>query len=741
MLENTNPQCGRASITARIGRCMGSMLLVTLGMVIFHLVQGFVFLAHDCLRDSGSAFSRAVHDGGNRKADNAPAPVWGEVLGYIEKDGEYYGMTDALHEQKMKKLQEEHEDELDDLKAELTKLQEKFNSRERDRTRRHSEAMSAANAKLGQKQGETDALMQVLEKQMAQNDHLNQQLGALQSRDLDQITAEKEYYRMSHEQVMIERDNLHDKCCQLRDMVAQANYEKEQACTAKQEACDMASFRLTALDAANEKAQEADKRALLAADRGLDLIDKLESALAEHAHTKAELAEVEKQCECFIEFAERREQEAKGYETAIERLSKQLDRDGWDDLVHENAHLHRLLASRDAQIATLSTTTPPDSNHSTAAATAAADASSAQIQTLSNTLAARSALLASHEKDINDLEWELAVVSGSQIAHLTAEATRLRPLAAEVPVLRARVAKLQGELLCHWSAITPDFAAFGRECNRRLHAAWCEAMGAMLDAERVVAEQRGVVEHHRKHCVRDRELWGEELRFYFGNLDALGMMLRESHKECNALRRKMGLAVPRGGRVGSTIPVEVREGVRAIATRKGYELKDVEREAFDVKDRETEEDDDGSADAVLELELATGREPTAMERIMDSTLRRIGQKTSELIQAAGSDRKEVLQRVQGFYGSNNDARDGGETDTTPASPQTNGESSKTTLSSPEMGSENSTMPSSPSSPVDNENNTMFSFKMPMASFGQMGSILAEVKAEAEARSSQMKDDQ
>ncbi|KAL1638891.1 hypothetical protein SLS58_008476 [Diplodia intermedia] len=411
----------------RMGCHIGFMLLVLLvaaGMitfdlahtastilfrVTFHMISllGINLAANDC---DATICEPEEH------APTVTAPVWGEICGYIEKDGEDYGMTNAVHERKMEELQEEHKDEIEEYKTEIDQLKEeardahgradaltyKYNklsrthyaaedklAEEKERTKRHNEAISAANSTITEKQSEVDALKQVLDFQLAQNAHLNQELGALratkaqldeakrqnkdttealswahatisarqsevntlqqllnnqlaenahlhqqlgarQSQTLDQARAESEFHRMRCDQAVLDADRRCEQA--VREERARAAAERAELIDAGQRLADMVAWE-------RREAQRARQAKHEALDMASSFLDALDAAVAERDDTKASLAAatVEKEGACAgVEQAREREQEAerrRGLMVAIEASGARVEdlEIGFDD--------------------------------------------------------------------------------------------------------------------------------------------------------------------------------------------------------------------------------------------------------------------------------------------------------------------------------------------------------------------------------------------------------------------------
>ncbi|KAL1615992.1 hypothetical protein SLS54_008649 [Diplodia seriata] len=428
-VKNSHPSSAFTSMGCHIG-FMLLVLLVAAGMITFDLVHTASTMLFRVTYQMVShlGFNLAANDGyaaicePEEHAPTVSGPVWGEICGYIEKDGEDYGMTNTVHEQKMEELQEELKDEIDELKTENDQLKEEARdahgradaltykhyklsrthyaaedrlAEEKERTKCLNEALSTAQSTISEKESEVNSLKQVLDFQMAQNAHLNQELGALrtvkdqldeekrqnrdydeimagayakmsakeselntlqqllanqlsenahlhqqlgslQNQSLDQVRAEREFHRMRCEQAVSDADRHVRTACEQA-----VREERDRAAEEHAELID-AGQRLAHMVAREQReAQQAHAAKHEALAMASSYVDALDAAMAELDDTKASLAAaVEKKggCGCAgIEHAhERDQQEAerrRGLIVAIEASGARVEdlEIGFDD--------------------------------------------------------------------------------------------------------------------------------------------------------------------------------------------------------------------------------------------------------------------------------------------------------------------------------------------------------------------------------------------------------------------------
>lgn len=235
------------------------------------------------------------------------------------------------------------------------------------------------------------------------------------------------------------------------------------------------------------------------------------------------------------------------------------------------------------------------------------------------------------ERQVDELDWDL-VMANSEAVKLT----HLKHLAAVNPSLRNQIARLKSELEGTWDELSRDGAAGFMVA--RLHRENDDLRAELHTAHETAAQLRPLVDWHVRECMPKQDVHDDVVAAHFEVMDALNDRLADRSRECNALRKRLGLSMIRYA-LSRLSPVVARAGALALARDHGYELSDAEMEAItcdhNPEDPESWEDPEAEADdsllSVADASVILGREPKAMECMSSKTWDRVGSDTRQFM--------------------------------------------------------------------------------------------------------------
>lgn len=678
---------------------------------------------------------------------------WLEVLGFIERNGEDFGVTNQFHEQKISELEEDHVGEVNSLTAShedtLQALSTK-SSKEKKALEIKNAILQRAHKRVNGQLADKESQLQNRDAEIVQlMDQVKDMEGSLMAANADNVLArsharmifavqqaensylqavgkndfempdcfsyadrvtqlgrvllhtckEKARLQDSYDQAMKKAEELNDKLLSVMDEREQI---KQQACDQLQELSDEHEKRINEaiafgdslsneLTSANNR-REALESELTAAKKNFGRFQKQTEATKkqlikatvdlEKSEEQVETAEVtaamaQRAADAFEKSNQsqaRRLREMQQEQAPLQSLSSNLQvenaqlKDQVDDLKMQIGGFSVLSQSAAAQVKALFEQSVTDINAGLALyqlppiCDACAGPLKRWVHTFNDALDQVKALLVKNhhlmadkekanaeiqrfratdlgqrdrinelERQVDELDWDL-VMANSEAVKLT----HLKHLAAVNPSLRNQIARLKSELEGTWDELSRDGAAGFMVA--RLHRENDDLRAELHTAHETAAQLRPLVDWHVRECMPKQDVHDDVVAAHFEVMDALNDRLADRSRECNALRKRLGLSMIRYA-LSRLSPVVARAGALALARDHGYELSDAEMEAItcdhNPEDPESWEDPEAEADdsllSVADASVILGREPKAMECMSSKTWDRVGSDTRQFV--------------------------------------------------------------------------------------------------------------